>query len=45
MLDSIGLTKKDAEGFRLRTDNGQRLRIELHDAGRLSSSSSRASAR
>ncbi len=29
MLDAIGLTKKDSEGFRLRTDNGQRLRIEL----------------
>jgi peptide/nickel transport system substrate-binding protein len=29
LLDKIGLTKKDAEGYRLRTDNGQRLRIEL----------------
>lgn len=29
MLDAIGLSKKDAEGFRLRTDNGQRLRIEI----------------
>jgi peptide/nickel transport system substrate-binding protein len=29
ILDSIGLSKKDAEGYRLRTDNGQRLRIEL----------------
>jgi peptide/nickel transport system substrate-binding protein len=29
LLDKIGLTQKDAEGFRLRTDNGQRLRIEL----------------
>ncbi len=29
MLDAIGLTKKDAEGFRLRTDNGQRLRIQI----------------
>ncbi len=29
LLDKIGLTKKDAEGFRLRTDNGQRLRIEI----------------
>ena len=28
MLDKIGLDKKDGEGFRLRTDNGQRLRIE-----------------
>jgi peptide/nickel transport system substrate-binding protein len=29
LLDQIGLAKKDAEGYRLRTDNGQRLRIEL----------------
>ena len=29
MLDAVGLSKKDAEGFRLRTDNGQRLRIQL----------------
>jgi peptide/nickel transport system substrate-binding protein len=29
ILDSIGLSKKDAEGYRVRTDNGQRLRIEL----------------
>ena len=29
MLDEIGLTEKDAEGFRLRTDNGERLIIEL----------------
>jgi peptide/nickel transport system substrate-binding protein len=29
LLDKLGLDKKDAEGFRLRTDNGQRLRIEL----------------
>ena len=28
MLDKIGLTKKDSEGYRVRTDNGQRLRIE-----------------
>src|SRR6185369_9987726 len=27
LLDKIGLTKKDAEGFRVRTDNGQRLRF------------------
>jgi len=33
MLDKIGLDKKDAEGFRLRTDNGQRLRIELQTIG------------
>ncbi|MBI1775401.1 MAG: ABC transporter substrate-binding protein [Proteobacteria bacterium] len=29
MLDAIGLAKKDSEGFRVRTDNGQRLRIEI----------------
>jgi peptide/nickel transport system substrate-binding protein len=29
MLDAIGLTKKDSEGFRLRTDNGERLRIQI----------------
>jgi peptide/nickel transport system substrate-binding protein len=29
MLDSIGLSKKDSEGFRLRTDNGQRLRFQV----------------
>ncbi|MGE3909832.1 MAG: ABC transporter substrate-binding protein [Chloroflexota bacterium] len=29
LLDSIGLSKKDSEGYRLRTDNGERLRIEL----------------
>jgi peptide/nickel transport system substrate-binding protein len=29
MLDKLGLTQKDSEGYRLRTDNGQRLRIEL----------------
>jgi hypothetical protein len=29
MLDAIGLTEKDSEGFRLRTDNGERLRIEI----------------
>ncbi len=29
LLDKIGLTKKDSEGYRLRTDNGQRLRIEV----------------
>jgi peptide/nickel transport system substrate-binding protein len=27
LLDKIGLTKKDAEGFRVRTDNGQPLRF------------------
>jgi peptide/nickel transport system substrate-binding protein len=30
LLDSIGLDKKDAEGFRLRTDNGERLVIEMN---------------
>jgi peptide/nickel transport system substrate-binding protein len=29
ILDKLGLDKKDSEGYRLRTDNGQRLRIEL----------------
>jgi len=29
MLDAIGLTEKDSEGYRLRTDNGERLIIEL----------------
>jgi peptide/nickel transport system substrate-binding protein len=29
LLDKIGLDKKDSEGYRVRTDNGQRLRIEL----------------
>ncbi len=29
MLDQIGLTKKDSEGYRLRTDNGQRLRFQI----------------
>jgi peptide/nickel transport system substrate-binding protein len=29
LLDKIGLNKKDAQGFRLRTDNGQRLRIQI----------------
>jgi len=29
MLDAIGLTRKDGEGFRLRTDNGQRLAIQV----------------
>jgi peptide/nickel transport system substrate-binding protein len=29
MLDKIGLSKKDAQGFRVRTDNGQRLRIQI----------------
>ncbi len=29
MLDTLGLTKKDGEGFRVRTDNGERLRIQI----------------
>ena len=29
LLDGIGLTKKDAEGYRVRTDNGERLRIQV----------------
>ena len=29
MLDGIGLAKKDADGFRLRTDNRERLRIQI----------------
>ncbi len=29
MLDKIGLTKKDAQGYRVRTDNGERLRIQI----------------
>ena len=33
LLDKIGLTQKDGEGFRLRTDNGQRLRLELPTVG------------
>lgn len=28
-LDRIGLSKKDSDGFRLRTDNGQRLRLQI----------------
>ena len=30
MLDAIGLTEKDADGYRLRTDNGERLMIEIN---------------
>jgi peptide/nickel transport system substrate-binding protein len=29
LLDKIGLTAKDSDGYRVRTDNGQRLRIEI----------------
>jgi peptide/nickel transport system substrate-binding protein len=36
MLDAIGLNKKDAEGFRLRTDNGERLRLQIDIAQTLS---------
>ena len=36
MLDAIGLNKKDAEGFRLRIDNGQRLRLQIDIAQTLS---------
>jgi peptide/nickel transport system substrate-binding protein len=33
LLDKIGLTKKDAEGYRLRTDGKGRVRIELMSVG------------
>ena len=33
LLDRIGLTKRDAEGYRLRTDGKGRLRIELMTVG------------
>ena len=36
MLDAIGLNKKDAEGFRLRTDSGERLRLQIDVAQTLS---------
>src|ERR1051326_2052101 len=29
MLDGLGLTQKDGDGYRLRTDNGERLRLEV----------------
>ena len=29
LLDKIGLAKKDSDGFRVRTDNGERLRIQI----------------
>jgi peptide/nickel transport system substrate-binding protein len=38
MLDAIGLTKKDADGYRLRTDNGERLRIQVDVAQTLNPS-------
>jgi len=36
MLDAIGLKKRDAEGFRVRTDNGERLRLQIDVAQTLS---------
>ena len=36
MLDAIGLTKKDSEGYRVRTDNGERLRLQIDVAQTLS---------
>ncbi|MEO8753500.1 MAG: ABC transporter substrate-binding protein [Casimicrobiaceae bacterium] len=36
MLDGIGLNKKDAEGYRLRTDDGKRLRVQIDVAQGLS---------
>ncbi len=33
ILDDLGLTEKDSEGFRLRTDNGERLTFELITVG------------
>ncbi|MBR0661313.1 ABC transporter substrate-binding protein [Neoroseomonas oryzicola] len=36
LLDAVGLTRKDREGYRLRRDNGQRLRIEIAVAQTLS---------
>jgi peptide/nickel transport system substrate-binding protein len=33
MLDKMGLDKKDSEGYRLRTDNGERLRFEMVTVG------------
>jgi len=32
MLDAIGLSKKDGEGYRLRTDNSERLRLQVNTA-------------
>ncbi|MBA2451532.1 MAG: ABC transporter substrate-binding protein [Chloroflexia bacterium] len=29
MLDDLGLTEKDGDGFRLRTDNGERMRLDM----------------
>lgn len=36
MLDAIGLKKRDAEGFRVRSDNGERLRLQIDVAQTLS---------
>lgn len=36
MLDDIGLSRKDREGYRLRTDNGERLRLQMDVAQTLS---------
>ena len=33
LLDSIGLDKKDSDGYRVRTDNGERLRIPIQLLG------------
>jgi peptide/nickel transport system substrate-binding protein len=33
ILDGLGLDKKDGEGYRLRTDNGERLRFEMVTVG------------
>jgi peptide/nickel transport system substrate-binding protein len=33
ILDDLGLDKKDSEGYRLRTDNGERLRFEMITVG------------
>jgi hypothetical protein len=35
MLDAIGLDKKDADGYRVRTDGKGRLRIEVQTFGLL----------
>jgi peptide/nickel transport system substrate-binding protein len=35
MLDDLGLTEKDGDGFRVRTDNGERLRIEIQASNAL----------
>jgi peptide/nickel transport system substrate-binding protein len=32
MLDALGLTRKDSEGYRLRTDNGRRLVLQIEVA-------------